>query len=291
MVKETIVEQVMSLLTPVFGADNVSASANVVLNFDKETVVSSDFDTPKEDSDNGLVVSMEELYEMAQGDGGAEGTAGTDSNGIGISEYVYEDANIEDFRTISRTINYELNETQTQIEKQQGNIEKISVAVLLNSDTYEEDYAESISNLVSKAIGVENDSISVESMPFKMTEDESDISGIFEEQASLLESLKNKELVKTLIISLTIVVLFLIFFLLLRSMLKGRISPQSQLALQGAGIPGINLEGEDNGQVDVIEELMSPGKSQRIESIEKFIDKDPAAAAQLLRNWLSDDND
>ena len=62
-----------------------------------------------------------------------EGTAGTDSNGVSLSEYVYSDADLDDFQNITRTVNYELNELHTQIDKQQGAIEELSVAVLLNS--------------------------------------------------------------------------------------------------------------------------------------------------------------
>ena len=153
--KDTYEQQVLSVLTPVFGKENVSAAVNVVLNFDQETVSSVAFDTPIEGEDNGLAVSMEELYEKTQGDGNAEGTAGTDSNGVALSEYVFEDAAIDDFQKISRTVNYELNELQTQIVKQQGSIEKLSVAVLLNSRLNDEDYSKSIISLVSKAIGVD----------------------------------------------------------------------------------------------------------------------------------------
>ena len=113
LTQETLTQQVMSVLTPVFGEENVSAAVNVVLNFDKESVSSVQFETPQEDADNGLAVSMEEIYEMTQSNTEAEGTAGTDSNGVTLSEYVYEDADLSDFQTISRTVNYELNELQT----------------------------------------------------------------------------------------------------------------------------------------------------------------------------------
>jgi flagellar biosynthesis/type III secretory pathway M-ring protein FliF/YscJ len=99
--KETYEQQVLSVLTPVFGKKNVSAAVNVVLNFDSETVTSVAYNTPLENSEEGLAVSMEELYELTKGDGGAEGTAGTDSNGVALSEYVFRDADMEDFQKIS----------------------------------------------------------------------------------------------------------------------------------------------------------------------------------------------
>ena len=79
--KETLGKQVMSILTPVFGTDNVSAAVNVVLNFDKETVNSVAFNPPVDGEDKGLARSVEELYEKTQGDTSASGTPGTDSTG------------------------------------------------------------------------------------------------------------------------------------------------------------------------------------------------------------------
>ncbi len=54
--------------------------------------------------------------------------------------------------------------------KQQGSIDKLSVAVLLNSGFHDEDYSDSIISRVSKAIGVDEASVSVESLPVLDTE-------------------------------------------------------------------------------------------------------------------------
>ena len=284
MTKETLEQQVLSVLTPVFGKDNVSAAVNVVLNFDKETISSVEFDTPIENSDDGLAVSMEELYEKTQGDGDAEGTAGTDSNGITLSEYVYQDADIEDFETISRAVNYELNELQTQIVKQQGSIEELSVAVLLNSGFSDEDYSENIISLVSKAIGVADEHVSVESLPFMATEEEG-ASDVLNEHASMLDGLKQKELVKTLIIAVTIVLLVILVLKFLYAMFRNKVP--GELAVISAG-EGAMLE-DNSITEDELMEITTESKSRSKDKIENFVDKNPAAAAQLLRNWLLDD--
>ncbi len=291
LTQETLTQQVMSVLTPVFGEENVSAAVNVVLNFDKESVSSVQFETPQEDADNGLAVSMEEIYEMTQSNTEAEGTAGTDSNGVTLSEYVYEDADLSDFQTISRTVNYELNELQTQIVKQQGAIEKLSVAVLLNSGFNEEDYSESITRLVSNAIGVDESYISVESLPFiEKTDDEASISDVFGEQASVMDNLKKQELIKTIIIAGTIVLLVLVVLRFLKSMLNGRPS-SSQVAIASAG-ETVDVWAEDGMHPvsDGLSDITLNEKSKSVEKIEDFVDKNPAAAAQLLRNWLLDED-
>jgi flagellar M-ring protein FliF len=283
--KETYEQQVLSVLTPVFGKENVSAAVNVVLNFDSETLTSVEYDTPLENSEEGLAVSMEELYELTKGEGGAEGTAGTDSNGVALSEYVYRDADMEDFQKISRTVNYELNELQTQIVRQQGSIEKLSVAVLLNSRINDEDYSSSVVSLVSKAIGVDEASVSVEMLPFLESADGDGASGAFAEHASLVDGLKKKELVKTLIIAGTILVLavFILRFLQVMLLRRGGFAVSSQAAGEAVLTDGSALQEE-------LLDIMASAKSKNKEKIERFVDTDPAAAAQLLRNWLMDDD-
>ena len=291
MTQDTFKQQVLSVLTPVFGADNVSAAVNVSLNFDKETVSSVEFDTPKEDDETGLAVSMEELYELTQGDGNnAAGAAGTDSNGVTIPEYVYQTANVDDFQTISRTVNYELNELQTQIVKQQGTIEKLSVAVLLNSGFSDEDFSASITRLISKAIGVDEEFISVENLPFMDSTEETGISDVFDDQASLMDSLKNKDLIKTLVIAGTVVLLAVVILRFLKTMLHNSSAKQMAVVSAGSGAPA-EWSGESGGTDDeALDEITLSGKSKSIEKIESFVNKNPAEAAQLLRNWLLDDS-
>ncbi len=291
LTQDTYKQQVLSVLTPVFGEDNVSAAVNVVLNFDKETVNSVEYDTPKEEDDNGLARSMEELYELKQGDGtGAEGTPGTDANGVTVPEYVYENADISDFQSISRTVNYELNELQRQIVKGQGSINKLSVAVLLNSGINDEDYSENIVRLVSNAIGVDESAISVESLPFMQpTDDGSGISDVFDEQANMMDSLKNKELIKTVIIAGTILLLVLVVLGFLKSVLRGNAAGQVAVAGSGDTID-VWVEDGEHPAPDEPADINLSGKSRNVEKIEDFVDKNPAAAAQLLRNWLLDDD-
>ncbi|MCL1829493.1 MAG: hypothetical protein FWG32_08395, partial [Oscillospiraceae bacterium] len=50
------------------------------------------------------------------------------------------------------------------------------------------------------------------------------------------------------------------------------------------------MEGEeDMADLEEIESKMASVKSESLEQLERFIERDPQAVAQLLRNWLSDD--
>lgn len=290
-VKSTLTEQVLSVLRPVFGQENVSAAVNVALNFDKETVNSLELAPPVEGEDNGLVISMEELYERANV-GDAEGIAGTESNGLGVNEYLYENADPRDFSKISRAINYELNQTQTQIEKAQGSIQQLSVAVLLNSEVYSEDYSEGVTQLISRAIGVNEALVSVVSMPFQERED--GLEGAFNRQADFLKKQNTKDIIKTAIIALAIVIVMVLLVGLLRAAFVTPRQMQMQMAMAGEA-PGSTFSAIVGGSEEMpimgedgMEEIPDIMKSKDAEQIERFLDKNPAAVTQLLRNWLTD---
>ena len=163
--------------------------------------------------------------------------------------------------------------------------------MLLNSGFNEEDYSESITRLVSNAIGVDESYISVESLPFiEKTDDEASISDVFGEQASVMDNLKKQELIKTIIIAGTIVLLVLVVLRFLKSMLNGRPS-SSQVAIASAG-ETVDVWAEDGMHPvsDGLSDITLNEKSKSVEKIEDFVDKNPAAAAQLLRNWLLDED-
>jgi flagellar biosynthesis/type III secretory pathway M-ring protein FliF/YscJ len=120
-----------------------------------------------------------------------------------------------------------------------------------------------------------------------------------------------------------ILLLGLAFILLIRTIVKGSKEPQyaQEVALAGGGvdyladdditdltdIDGItdltdltDITREMYGEGDIMardlqagaepeEDLELRKKPSGLEQIERFIDKDPASVAQLLRNWLSDE--
>jgi flagellar biosynthesis/type III secretory pathway M-ring protein FliF/YscJ len=155
----------------------------------------------------------------------------------------------------------------------------------LNSRINDEDYSSSVVSLVSKAIGVDEASVSVEMLPFLESADGDGAPGAFAEHASLVDGLKKKELVKTLIIAGTILVLavFILRFLQVMLLRRGGFAVSSQAAGEAVLTDGSALQEE-------LLDIMASAKSKNKEKIERFVDTDPAAAAQLLRNWLMDDD-
>ncbi len=130
-------------------------------------------------------------------------------------------------------------------------------------------------------------SVSVEMLPFLEPADGDEGSGVFAEHATLVDGLKKKELVKTLIIAGTILVLTVFILRFLQVMLLRNRGGGFAVSVPPAGEAALT----DGGTLqEELLDIMAASKSKNKEKIEKFVDTDPAAAAQLLRNWLMDDD-
>ncbi len=92
----------------------------------KSTIV--EFAPPVEGNEEGLIRSMEEIEEHMVG-GQSLGTPGTENN---PADYAMPEDGGERYDMIKRVINNELNEINKEIKKAPGQVEDITVAVLIN---------------------------------------------------------------------------------------------------------------------------------------------------------------
>jgi len=282
--------QAEQLLSPIFGMSNLRVTASVGVNFDQVIVESVEFAPPIAGEMDGIVRSSEEMYENSRSRDIAEGIPGTDSNAMGTVEYPY--GTLEDGYEYARAIiskNYEINETRTHIARERGKIERVGIAILVNSAVIEEDYVAEVTNLVAAGIGVSPANISVEYVPFiedEMTD--ADLFAMLEEHEA---AMRRQALVETIIQWVVILLLGISFMMLLRTIARTIWPPpEPEPLLVGAGAEGIDyLADEDVTDEAVYEDIDLQPKSSGLEQIERFIDKDAAAVAQLLRNWLTDE--
>jgi flagellar M-ring protein FliF len=285
--KEVLSGQAMRVLEPAMGKGNVAVSVNLSLDFDKETVNSVEFAPPVKGEDDGLVRSYQELYNAVGSTTAAEGQAGTDSNGVGAPEYVDEDEKLNESESYDKTYNYELNEIQTQIEKAQGAVQDLSVAVLVNSNVEGiTGYVDSVKNLVAQSIGVKPEYISVELMPFV----ESSGDGLGELFKENQETIRRQELYKHItMIAIPVVILLAAVIILKMFLKKKQGAAEEQLSLQAVAVTAGDFDMEEEEDINTLQEIVIK-KSSQAERIEELMDKYPETVAQILRTWLAEDN-
>lgn len=273
-IQRRIDNSIKRFLETMFGYGNVDVRSSVKMNFDNEVTRIVQFQPPIEGSDEGLVRSMEQLEEnMVNGQDG--GVPGVDSNSDNVIDYTQSDNDNSKFYKASKVINYELNEINKQIEKAPGNIESITVAILINEDAIADgelsaEEKKEIIKLIYAATGLDTKQVQVNTAKFsKSLLDNNDY--VTKESND-----KNKNLI--LLLSMIFIALAGIFGTIYYKRRNEKYDINEVLE-------------QKSTQFEQIEEidLENNGKSEIKKQIEKFIDKKPEAVAQLLRTWLNED--
>ena len=288
---EQIQSQLVQLLTPVYGRNNFTVQPNVRLNWDKTVTESVEFAPPVAGELEGMLRSHEELFERARRWQDAEGIPGTDSNAMGTTQYPYGDWDTwDDYMKSMSSKNYEMNEIRQRIEHEEGSIAYLSVAVVINGDMegVDQEYTEEVRDLVAKTVGTSTANISVQHIPFSSID--TTLADIFAAMEAQEAAERNREILEMIVMYAVILLLGVMLLLLGRTIVKAvRPPPEPEPVLIAAGPDGIDFMVDDDLEIKEYEDVDLNAKSAGLEQIERFIDKDSASVAQLLRNWLSDE--
>ena len=293
LIQKQLQEQGEQLLIPIFGMRNVEVGVRVELDFDKVVIESVKFDPPVAGEEDGIARSSSDIWEAVRKDPIAEGIPGTDTNAMGTIEYPYGTLNDNDYYArMVRERNYEINETRTLIEKEQGKIESLYISVTVNSLATEEDYTTQVTNLISRGMGIPLANVAVERLPF--SHKDTSLQDMFDRWKEYDEQLKRQELIEMIITGAVILLLGIAIVVLVGTIWKGTRPVPEPVPVPADGPTGmfdfiVGDEEEAGVSEDGVDEIGVQKKSTGLEQIERFIDKDPAAVAQLLRNWLTDE--
>ena len=275
-VKNKLQSGLMEFLGPAYGYSNVSIMASVRLGFDSNVIESKTFNTPIEGEENGLIRSSQEKSSNSSQDG-TGGAAGTPTNTDDIEQYVEGEQASNSFFENEKIVNYELNETIQKIEKAKGQIEEVTVGIIINSDTLEgneldDEQRKQIQKIVSTAVGLNAKAVEIYARPF-----DNSIEKMFE------ASSKNADegmpvwmivLVGALII-IPLVVMLVVFI---------RRRNEKRNEIENEPFAMIDIPEEEIKELEV--DIKDSGYKKSIESL---IDRNPEIASQLLKSWLNED--
>ena len=282
-VAEQLRTQIINLLSPVFGPERLSASVNVVLDFDKEVTSSIALSPPVENDDNmGIIVSMQEMEEkVAGGNTTAEGVPGVDENG-GAPVYQATDGEDGDYYKVTRAVNAEVNEINQQLERAQGQIKELSATLIIDGGDDIAAILPDVRKQIATAIGVPEEKITVSNMPF---EQNTQYAESMSEQTKILEQVEKNKLIYTLIIAGAIVGAALIIIMSVLS--RGRKKRRDEEEDEEEWGTGQKLDVAADEDISLDE--LTVQENSTLEQIQKLARKDSELIAQLLKNWLSDD--
>ena len=270
--------------------DNVEVSPNLVLDFSTQQRTEHTY-TPTDGQTQG-VLSHEDVYSQENVSGGG-GVPGTDSNDDDTT-YVLED-NANSTSTISEeSRDYLPNETITTTDTPSGVInysasslaasliqyevireEDVDAQGLLDGVSWEEyklannertriELDDTFYEAVANATGISTDNITLVAYTEKL---------FFDKEGSAITATDILQII------LIIVILALLAFVVLRSM-RGEKHEEEEEELSVETLLQSNVQ---------LEEISSENESDEKKLVGKFVEENPEAAANLLRNWLNED--
>ncbi len=295
-VRDDIVSNVMALLVPIYGTDNVRVSGNVMLDFDEHSTESVVF-APVVD-DEGIAISVQEIVEKATGTPVSSGVPGTDTNGAGTDTTIYPEVNystMSNYSKVTKEVNYEVNQTIDKIQHEQGKIQDLSISVAINVDNLssENNASDAVKNLVACAVGLdktEYDRIAVEFRKFDGVAVQNELMNKYQDQRRQNELF---DLIKNVLLYAVIVICVLLILRRISKFFAKKPSDEAKLALDK--LDDANLEADEYARL--VQMATAPEgaeititKSTARQRVEEFADKDPESVANLVRNWLNEDN-
>ncbi len=289
-VQRDLESAIMGLLRPLFGQNHVRVVVNTALNFDDHAVQNTFF-SPVVDED-GIVISSQTINEQVHGTSAATGEPGIDENG-GADEYTEIDGNaVSDYSKLSETINYEVNKVEEQIQKAKGSIEHLTISVVVDSGSVsqENSNAEAIRTLVGGATGLEKADYGLITVAFQTFDGVAEEKSLQEQIRSDQQNADMMELIRTLVLYAIIGACVITLMVKAMSLLRKKPSEAEELAMEklGQAQDEINEYGE-LVKLATLGAQIEVTKSPTRERVEEFIENNPDAVANLLRNWLSED--
>lgn len=298
--EQDLEERIVSLLSPVYGYNNVRVVVNATMNFDVVEGESVEFRAPMTDDDDenreGLIRSQTESF-----DGARDMVTGLIEEG---ELPVAEDGDPDNTASLDRTTNYELDQVTERYVRAPGVVEAINASVVVNQNAGVVTTAGQIDGIVSRALGLDNQAeiplpgdVTVEILPFAEGE-ELVIGGGDDILSDAMDFVTANWLFMS--IGLILIIVLIVVMKLLRRGKEAQFVEElaAQDALEElAAQDALQPEPDDTPEEDLLEQI---GKEKElIEQKNKLITEkedlvrnqakeNPDLAAELMKVWLKD---
>jgi flagellar M-ring protein FliF len=281
--------RIQSMLTPVVGQGKAIVQANAELNFDQIQRTEEIWNPTNREG----AVTSESVSEEAYGGGNpnATGILGTDGVPLaqgaeGGGDYARNDT-VRDFAN-DREV--------TQTEVAPGSVDRLSIAVLLDSNVANVDVAE-VERLVTDAAGLEEargDTVTVSRMPFDQTQaDAAQAELEAAAEARQQEQLFNiiRSVATVLIILAVLAILYIVTKRRAKAFAPTPISlSELEQAMPAEALPepGDIAQGALEAGASSVNDVEARERAKVDKEITDLIERQPDEVAGLLRSWLAD---
>lgn len=295
-VNNTLEKKIMSVLEPVYGAENVSVSVNSIVDVDKVYTDSTNYSTEDwaaDGSTNGESIIGQKIYDNrleADENGTAGGTVGTDTN-ADIPTYPENEGEMEPGNGVvssSGQTNYLVDEENKQVQRVGGTIADVMVSVTINEAVSGGVDVDDLYPHVARAAGIttadQMEKVHILIAPFNTgdntpvdtDEDTTTQDGLLVDSWILYAALGG--------LVLFVLILVLVLLLIRRhrrkkaAALAAELEQSGEMLQEAAPTP----EGAD------IMEMQTEKSMELRKDVRKFAEENPEIAAQMVRNWLKE---
>lgn len=295
-VNNTLEKKIMSVLEPVYGAENVSVSVNSIVDVDKVYTDSTNYSTEDwaaDGSTNGEGIIGQKIYDNrleADENGTAGGTVGTDTN-ADIPTYPENEGEMEPGNgVVSSTgqTNFLVDEENKQVQRVGGTIADVMVSVTINEAVSGGVDVDDLYPHVARAAGIttadQMEKVHILIAPFNTgdntpvdtDEDTTTQDGLLVDSWILYAALGG--------LVLFVLILVLVLLLIRRHRRKKAAALAAELEQSGE----ILQEAAPTPEGADIMEMQTEKSMELRKDVRKFAEENPEIAAQMVRNWLKE---
>ena len=281
---------IRNMVARVAGLDNVAVTVSADLDLTERQATTESFDAPAEEG--GLVVGERTENETYTGvdAAGETGVLGPDGAPIAAepagSESEYSKDNAERTFVVDRTVE--------SITIAPGAVERLNVAVLVDSAIVDDAARAQIEEMVSTAAGIDlerGDQVMVTSLPFDRANADAAAAAAEVEAADLL-SAERSSMIQTAVIAFLVLVAMLLAYRSTRRARREVSTPIDIGEIRSAGRTEddemLQIAADAEPEVPVISPIELASQSA-LEELGVLADKRPEEVAQILQSWLSDE--
>ncbi|MFK7918444.1 MAG: flagellar basal-body MS-ring/collar protein FliF [Ilumatobacter sp.] len=285
--EQELAASLRTMVGRVTGMDNVAVSVKADLEQSERLETTERFASG--DVEDGVVMAERTSTETYTGEGALPGDAGVlgpdgapvaaTTGGDGESSYLKDDA--------ERT--FAVDRTVEQITYAAGDVNQLSVAVLVDEAAVTPEQLASLEELVSTAAGVDparGDLVTVTALPFEVPEVLEEDVDVVAEQAAAVAAEQQMSMIRTAIIGFVVLIAL---FLAYRSSRKSRREVSTPIDLAGlkeAAAPGELVAAESPTQAITPLEM---GPNAALDELSAMADSNPEDVAKILQGWLADE--
>lgn len=291
-----VANEVKKVLEGTRGFDNIEVASNLSIDFSTSKETNHNY-TPADGQNQGLLAEQDQIDSSSTTTGGS--VPGTDSN-TDTTTYVTADGSTQSSTSSETNSKYLPNESITETETPAGTIDLTSSSIAVTAIDYtivNEDDAKSqglLDGITWDEYKAQNDALTKMDADADLITTISMATGIAESNISLVTYQQNWFVdsegsgigwTDIVVIVLIVLILALLAFVILRSMMRDK--KTNEEAEEELSVESLLQSNPETGPE--LEDIEVETKSETRKMIEKFVDDNPEAAANLLRNWLNED--